>query len=147
MAYKIFIDANVYLDVLMHRGNDWSHAEALLLLAEQKRLTAFTSASNLLNLMYILHTEKRSRSEIIQHSTSILQYSSLANPNNIAFEMALSSSFSDLEDAVQYFTALTVQGIDYFITSNTKDFKKALTSLPVISPKSFMQFWERHSKK
>jgi predicted nucleic acid-binding protein len=146
MAYKVFIDTNVYLDVLMHRGADWQYAESLLLLAEQKHLTAYTSASNLLNLMYILHTEKISQSAIIRHSTSILRFSHLTNPDNTAFEMALTSSFSDLEDAVQYFTALTIPGIDYFITSNIKDFKKALTSLPVITSKLFVQFWESIKK-
>ncbi len=98
MVYKVFIDTNVYLDVLMHRGADWHYAESLLLLAEQKRLTAYTSASNLLNLMNILHKEKVSRSAIIQHTTSILRFSHLTNPNNTAFEMALTSSFSDLEE-------------------------------------------------
>lgn len=146
MAYKIFIDTNVYLDVLMHRGADWQHAETLLLLAEQKRLSAYTSASNLLNLMYVLHTEKVSRSVIIRHSTSILHWSTLAHPDNTAFERALTSSFSDLEDAVQYFTALNIPGIDYFITSNTKDFKKALAALPVVSPRSYMQLWESNTK-
>lgn len=147
MAYKVFIDTNVYLDVLMHRGTGWEDAEALLLLAEQKRLLAYTSASSLLNLMYILGTERVSRAAVVQHSTSILRFSTLANPNNTAFEMALGSAFSDLEDAVQYFTALTIPGIDYFITSNTKDFKKALTALPVASPKSFMQFWQSKLKR
>lgn len=147
MAYKIFVDTNVYLDVLMHRGHDWPYAESLLLLAEQKRLAAHTSASNLLNLMYIMNTEKIPRSSIIQHSTSILRWSTLVNPDKTAFEMALTSSFSDLEDAVQYFTALHVPGMEYFITSNTKDFKKALTALPVVSPKSFMQLWEHRTKK
>ncbi len=141
MAYKIFIDTNVFLDVLMHRGADWPDAESLLLLAEQKRLHAYTSASNLLNLIYVLGTEKTTKAEIIRHSTSILRFCTLSNPDNTAFEMALGSSFSDLEDAVQYFTALGISGIDYFITSNTKDFKKAVTTLPVITPKAFMQLW------
>lgn len=142
MASKIFIDTNVYLDVLMHRGTQWQDAEALLLLAEQKRLKAYTSASNLLNLIYVLETEKVIKTEIIRHCITILKFSALTNPDNLTFEMALNASFSDLEDAVQYFTALSIPGIDYFITSNKKDFKKAVAALPVVSPKEFMQQWQ-----
>lgn len=142
MASKIFIDTNVYLDVLMHRGTQWQEAESLLLLAEQKRFLAYTSTSNLLNLVYVLGTEKVPKPEIIRHCLTILKFSTLVSPDNLTFEMALSASFSDLEDAVQYFTALKIPGIDFFITSNTKDFKKAVVALPVISPKEFMQRWQ-----
>lgn len=139
MASKVFIDTNVFLDVLMHRGADWHYAESLLLLAEQRRITAHTSASNLLNLIYVLGSEKRPRAEIIGHATGMLRLSRLVNPDNTVFEMALNSAFSDLEDAVQYFTALSIPGMDCFITSNTKDFKKATPTLPVCTPRDFMR--------
>ncbi len=53
--------------------------------------------------------------------------------------MALHAGFLDLEDAVQYHTALQIKGIDYFITSNIKDYKKASAQLPVITPKQFIK--------
>ncbi len=36
MAYKLFIDTNVYLDLLMQRGKDWESAEAIFKLAEKE---------------------------------------------------------------------------------------------------------------
>lgn len=76
--------------------------------------------------------------EIIDLIDLTLTYCQLANTSNAAFRQALRAGFTDLEDAVQYYTALEVKGIDYFITSNTKDYKKATVQLPVITPKEFL---------
>ncbi len=82
---------------------------------------------------------KISYADIVKHVSAILQYSKLADPDNSTFKGALFSGFADLEDAVQYHTALHVKGMDYFITSNEKDFKKATSQLPVLTPKQFMK--------
>lgn len=143
MHYKVFADANVYLDLFLQRGNFWKDTEALLELAEQNQIKVYTSASNVLNLMYIMETNKISKQNIIKHSTTLLSYSSLANPDNEIFKSALSSEFSDLEDAVQYFTAMAIKEIDYFVTSNTKDFKKSSAQLPVITPSQFIKVYNK----
>ena len=54
MAYRLFIDTNVYLDFLIHRGTEWQDAENVLELAEKNIIEIFTSTSFLLNLMYIM---------------------------------------------------------------------------------------------
>ena len=143
MAYKLFIDTNVYLDYLMNRGKEWQHAENILELAENNKIEIFTSASSLLNLMYVMRSYKLTNNEIVGHVNNILRYSKLANPDNTIFQTALSVGFPDLEDAVQYYTALHIKGIDYFITSNTKDYKKASSQLPVITPKQFVTLYNK----
>ena len=50
---------------------------------------------------------------------------------------SLASSFSDLEDAFQYHTALNEKGLNYFITNNVKDFKHVNPKLPVLSAQAF----------
>ena|SRR5438477_12492226 len=126
MAYRLFIDTNVYLDFLIHRGTEWQDAENVLELAEKNIIEIFTSASFLLNLMYIMRSNKLPHKEIIVHTNNILSYSKLTNPDNTVFQTALSIGFPDPEDAVQYYTALQIKGMDYFITSNTRDYKKPL---------------------
>ena len=143
MAYKLFVDTNVYLDYLMHRGTEWQHAENVLELAEKNSIEIFTSASCLLNLMYIMRSHKLPNNEIIVQVNNILTYSKLANPGNTTFQTALSVGFSDPEDAVQYYTALQIKGIDYFITSNTRDYKKASRQLPVVTPRQFMTLYNK----
>ena len=143
MAYNLFIDTNVYLDYLMNRGKEWQHAENILELAENNKIEIFTSASSLLNLMYVMRSYKMTNNEIVGHVNNILRYSKLANPDNTVFQTALSVGFPDLEDAVQYYTSLHIKGIDYFITSNTKDYKKSSSQLPVITPKQFMTLYNK----
>jgi hypothetical protein len=69
----------------------------------------------------------------------LLNVVSLSSPDEKFFTTALHAGFADLEDAVQYHTALHVKGMDYFITSNVKDFKKATSQLSVLTPKQFMK--------
>ena len=124
MAYNLFIDTNVYLDYLMNRGKEWQHAENILELAENNRIEIFTSASSLLNLIYVMRSYKLTNNEIVGHVNNILRYSKLANPDNTVFQTALSVGFPDLEDAVQYYTALHIKGIDYLLLPIPKIIKK-----------------------
>lgn len=142
MVYKVFADTNVYLDFFLQRGTGWKQIEQLFQLAEQKEIELFTSASNLLNMMYVMANHKLSKTDIVDCASLILQYTSLANPDNFTFKTALASGFKDLEDAVQYFTALRVEGIDYFVTSNLKEYKAA-SHLKVISPKQFLKIYAK----
>jgi predicted nucleic acid-binding protein len=141
MAYRVFADANVYLDFLLHRGSDWMDAEEIFIAAAKKDIVVFTSASVLLNIMYILNMHRVSKTEVGGYASDILKYTLLVNPDNSIFQTALSSGFSDLEDAVQYFTAINIEA-DYFITSNVKDYKKAF-QVPVLTPKQFLKIYEQ----
>ncbi len=144
MTCKLFIDTNVYLDFLMQRGKDGQHAQAIFKLAENGAIEVYTSSSSLINLMYIMNTCKLTQQEIVENTNAILSYTKLINPDNITFEIALASGFKDLEDAVQYHTALEVKGISYFITSNVKDYKNATNLRPVITPGTFMDKYDKN---
>ena len=143
MAYKLFLDTNVFLDVFLERTDDWNEAEKILQLASRNKIDVFTSANNLVNVIYSLKKQKLTQDEIIRMMELTLTYTQLADITRPAFAFALRAGFPDLEDAVQYFTALHIKGIDYFITSNTKDYKKASMQLPVITPKQFMGLYNK----
>lgn len=138
MAFKLFVDTNVYLDHLMQRG-EWESAYTLFMLAEQQQLHIYTSSSSLINVMYVMNAYKLSRQDVISNTLSVLSFTTLVNPDNVAFEIALRSSFKDMEDAVQYYTALEITDVNYFITSNIKDFKSSLPRLPVLTPGGFLK--------
>ena len=144
MATKLFIDTNVYLDVLMARGKDWHNASTIFKLAEKGAIETYTSSSSLINIMYAMSSYKLGRADIVASTLAILSYTKLIDPDNITFEMALLSSFKDLEDAVQYHTALEIKGINYFIKSNIKDYKGALPELPVITASEYINKHNRH---
>jgi len=53
---------------------------------------------------------------------------------------AYDSRFIDVEDAIQYFTALQNKSVEYFITRNIKDYLKySNTPLPVLTPFQFLR--------
>jgi len=143
MAYKIFLDTNIFLDVFLERASDWHDAEAVLQLAAHNRIDAFTSANNLINIIYVLGKQKLTQGEIITLMELTLTYIQFADTSKSAFIQALKAGFRDLEDAVQYYTALQIKGIDYFLTSNTKDYKKASVQLPVITATQFIKMYNR----
>lgn len=142
MAIKLFADTNVYLDFLMQRGNDWTYSQSIFELAEKGEISVYTSSSSLVNIMYVMSTYKLDRKDIIGAMYAILSYTKIVNPDNITFEIALASLFKDLEDAVQYYTALEVGGINYFVTSNIKDYKAIGPLLPVLTPRQFCENYE-----
>jgi hypothetical protein len=88
--------------------------------------------------MYVMKTYKLERKNIVENAFYILNYTKLINPDNTTFEIALFSAFGDLEDAVQYYTALEIKGVDYVVTSNIKDLRAHLCNCQVISPHEFM---------
>ena len=139
MVYKIFADTNVILDHLLQRTADWKFAEDIFRLADEKKISVFTSSSSMVNVMYALNQQKLSKNDIIQICTYILSYTRLADITEKIFIDAINSGFSDLEDSIQYYTALQIKGIEYFVTSNLKDYKKVSPQLPVLSPKQFLQ--------
>lgn len=146
MAYKIFIDTNVFLDAYLERTEDWKDAETILQFAAMEHIMMFTSANNLVNTIYSLQKQNLLPGEIIDLMELTLSYTQLVNTSNASFRHALRAGFNDLEDAAQYYTALEVKGIDYFVTSNIKDYKKASVQLPVVTPKQFIQLYNRPGK-
>ncbi len=90
-------------------------------------------------MLYFLQKAGVPSPETIEIIENLLTIISLSSPDEKIFISGLQAGFADLEDAVQYHTALHIKGMDYFITSNVKDFKKASSQLPVLTPKQFMK--------
>src|SRR5688500_6229002 len=104
MKSLIFVDTNVFLDYFLERAPGFLFARQILLLAESFRLQIHTSASNLLNVIYILRKAGISQSAIIDSIKDLLSIVSMISPTEKSLLAALSSGFTDIEDAVQYHT-------------------------------------------
>lgn len=136
----VFLDSNVFLDALLQR-NDFKDAEAILQLKEKEDLEIGTTPACLLNVMYFIQKAGVPHKGVVQIMAGLLETVSLIPTDKGIFIKAVHSGFTDIEDAVQYFSAIAVTNMDYFISSNIKDFKKASTQLPVVSPKQFMKLY------
>ena len=136
----VFLDSNVFLDALLQR-TDFKEAEAILQLKEKAELEIATTPACLLNVIYFIQKAGVPHNAVIQIMAELLETVFLVPTNKDIFLKAIHSEFTDIEDSVQYYSALSATNMDYFITSNIKDFKKASSQLPVVSPKQFMKLY------
>lgn len=136
MACKAFLDTNIILDIF-HRDRPF-HTDAvqLFLFLDERKFVAFYSESVLTTIAYVL--SKSMKSAEINAATIDLNKKIKLLPCFHSFpDKAVLKNPPDLEDALLYEIALHHE-MDYFITSNIKDFKLVRNELlPVMNAKSF----------
>ena len=140
MAYNIFIDADIILDVLLKREDFYKDSYAVFILSEEDDINLYSSSSIILNVQYI-GTRMSSDKKIIPSTIYYLleNFIDVINPTKQTILKAYDSDYKDYEDAVQYFTAKDSGIIDYFITRNIKDYKKENNGVPVVTPAQFLK--------
>ena len=138
MDYNLFIDSDILLDILLTRHPHFDDSFSLLSLRTKNQVQLYTTPTIILNTNYIAHKqydkEKAKRGvaelinlfEIIETSKEDLVY-------------CFNKKYTDVEDAVQYFTALKNTSLHFYITRNIKHFDFKKTELPVITPASFLR--------
>lgn len=135
----VFIDTNIFLDLLLNRGKFADAAENLLHWCEDGRLIGTTSAINISNIYYLVNQQK-SKAETKKVIRKLLDFISIPNTTKKDLLLAAESNFRDFEDAIQYYTALNANGINYIVTRNKKDYK--LSSIPVVTAEEFIKLFE-----
>ena len=139
MAYNVFIDADILLDVLLKREDFYENSYALFVMCEQDEIVLYTSSSIILNIQYVggrLSSKKTVAKTVYYLVENFIE---IINPSKQSILKAYNSDFSDYEDAVQYFTAKDSGLIDYIITRNIKDYKKENNGVPVVTPSQFLK--------
>ncbi len=134
MTFKIFIDSDIILDVLSKREPFYNSAAILFSLIEKGQIRGYTSPIIFSNVHYVLR-KRISKDNTI---TSLKYLKSLVDVLPVdkrTIESALDSEFDDFEDAIQYFCAER-NGINYFITRNKIDYKKA--QINILTAKEFL---------
>lgn len=139
MAYNIFIDSDIILDVLLKREDFYKNSYAIFILCEQEDVILYTSSSVILNVQYIggRISSKKTVAKTIYYL--IENFIEVINPTRQTILRTYESGFSGYEDAVQYLTAKDSGLIDFFISRNVKDYNKASNALPVLTPAQFLK--------
>jgi len=139
MASKVFLDANFLLDFTLQRAG-YEPAKEMISLGVQGEVLLFTTPSVLHITGYWLaksYGNKKSKAIIL----TLLNDLRIIDCNHETTLLAVNSSMDDMEDALQYYAALT-HGMDYFISSDRKLLKSGIPQLPVLTPKEFLKQWE-----
>ena len=131
---KIFLDANVILDLILTREPFYDDIAKIVTFAENKNYKLCISSVTFVNVNYIAckFVDKNNVIEILKRLRIILD---VLNVSEIEIDKALHSNFNDFEDAVQHYCALKYK-CTYIITRDLKDFKNS--EIPVMSPKEFL---------
>lgn len=136
ISYKIFLDANVLLDFFLKREK-YEHSKKLITLLIERRLKGFISPSILHILAYWL-SKAYGRPKAKQLLQTLLMSVVVIDCSHKVAEAALHSQIDDIEDALQYYTALNHE-IEYFISGDKELKKWTSPSLPVYNLEEFLK--------
>ncbi|MEO8711281.1 MAG: PIN domain-containing protein [Parafilimonas sp.] len=133
MAYNFFIDSDVFLDVLVERKPFVEDSFELFKAQYNKLAQLYTTSSIILNVQYSGDKllGKTSAKAAIKE---LLFFIKICLTDKAILQKAYNSPFTDVEDAVQYYSAAADKAIDFFVTRNIKDYKHADEHLKIITP-------------
>ena len=132
---KVFLDANVILDVLLSRRPFANDSERVLNLCARKIVEGCCSGLTICNLMYILRkhcTMDAARKCMCDFST----YVEVFDVKATSIENALHSSNPDFEDAVQACCAIECKA-SAIVTRDKKGFADA--GIPAYTPAELLE--------
>ena len=130
----IFVDTDVVLDLLTGRQPHYAFAVLLFTLAEMEKFTLCVTPLLISNTFYILRKQlgNEKAKEVLRKLKIITK---VFDSSEKTVEKALNSSFNDLEDAIQYYTAAE-NGIPVILTRNLHDYKNA--QIVVQTPEEYL---------
>lgn len=130
---KIFVDANIVMDLLEKREEFYQEAQELFTLSDKKNVKLYVSALTLANVHFLLYKHLKMEARKVLAKFKVL-IEVLAVDDKI-IDLSLTSDLKDFEDAIQYYTAIE-NDMNIIITRNKKDFKDV--DLPVLTAKEFL---------
>ena len=132
---RIFIDTNILLDLLLERQPWVKEASVLFSMADRKEVELLCCSLSFSTAVYLMGRLKYERKEIITKLTLAKSLCQVTTVDDSVIDRALQSDFTDLEDAMQYYSALAANA-ELIVTRNQKDY--ALSNIPVLSPSEFL---------
>jgi predicted nucleic acid-binding protein len=136
MKQSIFIDTEVVLDFLLNREPFSKYASIILSLSEEKKIKVYISPLTISNCYYILR-KIASHAKVIKNLQKLLLITYITSMSRQDVAFALNSNYKDLEDALQYYSAISHAKIDVILTRNSKDYKNG--ELPVMTPETYLR--------
>ncbi len=128
---NIFIDTNVFLDVVLKREN-YQAGLSVLNACGENLFQGVVSDITLLNIDYVA---KKQVSDLRKFLTVINDRFVVIGADNKAFSLALETNHSDLEDVVQY-GAAERSGCELIVTNDKAFFQK---DIRLISSSGFVK--------
>lgn len=138
---KVFIDADIILDLLLDREPYSLSSSKLFTAIEEREVIAFTTPVILANIYYISSRiiNQKSALESIRKLLTLLRVTAVDEKIML---LAANSDFKDFEDSIQYYAAKN-EAVDFLITRNKIDYK--ITDLTVCTPDEYLSVYHKPS--
>lgn len=131
---NIFWDTNICIDFLTNREPWREYAAQIFDMAIDQKINLYCSVLSLATVSYYMEHHYTSE-EIFEKIDDFISICTPATVDINIAKAALSSSFKDFEDAMQYYSALS-ENCDTIITRNKKDF--AQSTIQALEPQEFL---------
>lgn len=118
---KLFLDANVVVDFVDSSSKFHIVTVELIRALRKQDVKLFISPSTFVIVNHLLYKYIRNRDIANQRMNFLSQLFQYSSEDQLVMDEVAKSDFSDLEDAVQYFSAKTIKP-DFIVTHNNKDF-------------------------
>ncbi len=115
---KIFLDANILIDLITGRNANNSGVEEVFKSKAYKQI--YISPLSVHIAFYVLKPKRGE--EIFDSLSKIIKGISIIPLSEVILKKALSVNFKDYEDLLQYFSA--IENCDVILTNDVKDFEK-----------------------
>jgi predicted nucleic acid-binding protein len=135
MAYKLFLDTNIIIDLLAERNYELDSIHEIIKLSEKGITDLYISESIIATVFYILRKEKK-----INTLLALRELCKIVNVISFSKDILYFpiENYIDKEDGLLYFLAAKAK-MDYFITRNVEDIISLFPSLQVMSPNNFLK--------
>lgn len=132
---KVFIDTNVLLDYVCSRTGYLESAKTIFLLGFEQEIELCISSLSFINCYYIGKKYGFDKLQLRTSLSGIETFVTVTPTGQDVIRQAFNSTFKDVEDGTQYYSALLFQA-DIIVTRNVKDFKES--AIPVMTPDEFL---------
>ncbi len=137
---NVFLDTNIFIDFLAHRGEFYEPAALIVSLGIQDRIRLQVSALSFATADFILsQRQKWPSSRIVSEFKRFIEICQITTIDEETIKKSTLSHFEDFEDGMQYNSALAFSS-DVIVTRNVGDFSKS--RIPVMEPNDFLDIWE-----
>lgn len=132
---KIFLDANIIID-LINSGNQF-HPDILYLLNAlmKQKVKLYVSPTSFAIAYNFLDKRMRDKKKLNKTAVNLFSNFYFTREDELIMQKVLKSAYDDLEDALQYFSALDA-GAGLIISYNQYDFVKS--AIPVYHPMQYI---------
>ena len=132
---KVFLDANVLIDVVQNRIDFVETSSKVLQLGLDGECELCASDITFTTVSFYAR-KNRTQEQLYEVLQSLRDFIDVAPSGKIAIDWALQQKSKDFEDSVQYYTALR-SGAEYIVSRNVRDYP--YNDIPVVSPIEYLK--------